>query len=92
MADGLPPAAAAGLAPPDAEAAADTLAGAYDAAAALPPAAAAELVDAATRAFASGMQLSAWTGVALAVVLALTAPVLLRRPRGVTPAGAGDRS
>jgi DHA2 family multidrug resistance protein-like MFS transporter len=70
----------AGLAPHDAAAAADTLAGAHAAASALPPAAGAGLVDAATRAFASGMQLAAWVAAALAVVLALTAPVLLRRP------------
>jgi MFS transporter, DHA2 family, multidrug resistance protein len=78
MADGLP-AAAAQLAPSDAAAAADTLAGAYDAAAGLPAAAGAELVDAATSAFVSGMQLSAWTGAALAVAAAIAAPRLLRR-------------
>jgi DHA2 family multidrug resistance protein-like MFS transporter len=78
MADGVPPAAAGALAPHHLEAATDTLAGAYDAAAGLPPAAATELVDAATRAFAAGMQLSAWAGVVLAVVLAVAARVLLR--------------
>ena len=77
MADGLPAGAAGLLAPADA-AAADTLAGAH-AAAGLPAAAGAELVDAATAAFVSGMQLSAWTGAALAGVAALAAPVLLRR-------------
>jgi DHA2 family multidrug resistance protein-like MFS transporter len=78
MADGLPAGAAAQLAA-DAVAATDTLAGAYDAAAGLPDAAGAELVDAATSAFVAGMQLSAWTGAALAVAAALAAPALLRR-------------
>jgi DHA2 family multidrug resistance protein-like MFS transporter len=36
-------------------------------------------VDAATSAFVTGMQLSAWTGAALATAAALAAPVLLRR-------------
>ena len=75
MADGLP----AGLAPHDAAAAADTLAGAYAAASGLPAAVGAELVDTATSAFVRGMQFSAWTGVALAVAAALAAPLLLRR-------------
>jgi MFS transporter, DHA2 family, multidrug resistance protein len=79
MAGNLPAAAAAQLPPEDAEAAADTLAGAYDAAAELPGAAGSELVDAATSAFVTGMQLSAWTGATLAVAAALATPVLLRR-------------
>jgi MFS transporter, DHA2 family, multidrug resistance protein len=79
MAGGLPPGAAAQLAPQEAAAAADTLAGAYDAAARLPAAAGAELVDTATAAFVAGMRLSAWTGVALALAAALAAPALLRR-------------
>ncbi|MHA6627486.1 MFS transporter [Pseudonocardia sichuanensis] len=79
MADGLPAGAAGLLAPADAAAAADTLAGAHDAAAGLPAGPAAELVDAATAAFVGGMALSAWTGAALAGIAALTAPVLLRR-------------
>ena len=78
MTDGLP-AGAAQLPPEAATAAADTLAGAYDAAADLPAADGAELVDAATSAFVSGMQLSAWTGAALALAAALAAPILLRR-------------
>jgi DHA2 family multidrug resistance protein-like MFS transporter len=79
MADGLPAAAAAQLAPSDAAAAADTLAGAYDAAAGLPASAGAELVAAATAAFVDGMQLAAWTGAALAIAAAIAAPRLLRR-------------
>jgi MFS transporter, DHA2 family, multidrug resistance protein len=79
MADGLPPGAAAQLAPQEAAAAADTLAGAYDAAAGLPAAAGAELVDTATAAFVAGMQLSAWAAAALALAAALAAPALLRR-------------
>jgi DHA2 family multidrug resistance protein-like MFS transporter len=78
MADGLPAGAAAQLPPEDAAAAADTLAGAYDAAAGLPASAGAELVDAATAAFVDGMQLAAWTGAALAMAAAIAAPRLLR--------------
>jgi DHA2 family multidrug resistance protein-like MFS transporter len=81
MADGLPAPVAAQLAPPDAAAAEDTLAGVYDAAARLPAAAGAELVDAATSAFVRGMQLSAWTGTALALAAALAVLILLRRGR-----------
>ncbi|GAA5137368.1 MFS transporter [Pseudonocardia adelaidensis] len=73
--DGLP----AGLAPHDAAAAADTLAGAHGAAAGLPPAAGAELVAVATDAFVAGMRLSAWAAAVLALSAALTAPALLRR-------------
>jgi MFS transporter, DHA2 family, multidrug resistance protein len=79
MADGLPAGAAAQLPPEDAAAAADTLAGAYDAAAGLPASAGAELVDAATAAFVDGMQLAAWTGAALAMAAAIAAPRRLRR-------------
>jgi MFS transporter, DHA2 family, multidrug resistance protein len=63
----------------EAAAAADTLAGAYDAAAGLPAAAGAELVAVATEAFVAGMQLAAWAGAALALAAALAAPALLRR-------------
>jgi DHA2 family multidrug resistance protein-like MFS transporter len=79
MAGGLPDGAAVLLAPADAAAAADTLAGAYAAAAGLPAQAGAELAGAATAAFVDGMQLSAWVGAALAAVAALAAPILLRR-------------
>jgi len=79
MAGGLPDGAAGLLAPADAVAAADTLAGAYAAAAGLPAQPGAELVGAATAAFVDGMQLSAWVGAALAAVAALAAPILLRR-------------
>jgi MFS transporter, DHA2 family, multidrug resistance protein len=79
MADGLPAGAAAQLAPQEAAAAADTLAGAYDAAAGLPATAGAELVDVATAAFVDGMQLAAWTGAVLAIATAIAAPFLLRR-------------
>jgi DHA2 family multidrug resistance protein-like MFS transporter len=79
MADGLPAGAAAQLSPQDAAVAADTLAGAHAAAAGLPADAGSALVDAATSAFVSGMQLAAWTGAALALAAALAAPVLLRR-------------
>jgi MFS transporter, DHA2 family, multidrug resistance protein len=79
MADGLPAGAAAQLPPEAAAAAADTVAGAHAVAAGLPAAAGAELVDVATSAFVRGMQLSAWTGAALAVAAALVVPVLLRR-------------
>ncbi|QYN32179.1 MFS transporter [Pseudonocardia sp. DSM 110487] len=63
----------------EAAAAADTLAGAYDAAAGLPAAAGAELMAVATEAFVAGMQLAAWVGAALALAAALAAPALLRR-------------
>jgi DHA2 family multidrug resistance protein-like MFS transporter len=78
MADALPAGATAQLPPGAAAAAVDTLAGAYAVAARLPGAAGAELVAVATSAFVRGMQLSAWTGAALAVAGALAAPVLLR--------------
>jgi DHA2 family multidrug resistance protein-like MFS transporter len=74
VSDGLP----AGLAPHDAAAAADTLAGAYDAAAGLPATAGGALVEVATDAFATGMQVAAWTGAALAIAAALAARILLR--------------
>jgi DHA2 family multidrug resistance protein-like MFS transporter len=74
VSDGLP----AALAPHDAAAAADTLAGAYDAAAGLPATAGGALVEVATDAFATGMQVAAWTGAALAIAAALAARILLR--------------
>lgn len=79
--------AAMGLGIPDgvpleaAEAARRTLAGATAAAELLPGTLGAELLGAARRAFAQGMEVTAMIGAVLAIALAVLAAVLLRRVR-----------
>ncbi|WP_232661500.1 MFS transporter [Pseudonocardia sp. TRM90224] len=65
----------------DAAAAADSLAGAVTVAGTLPADVAGRLMAEATSAFASGLQLSAWVGAAVAIVSAVVVPVVLRRAR-----------
>ncbi|GAA0940609.1 MFS transporter [Pseudonocardia zijingensis] len=82
MTGAVPAGPASQLAPHEAAAAADTLAGAHEVAATLPAPAGAELVATATDAFVGGMQLSAWLGAVLAAAAAVAVPVLLRRTGG----------